>query len=160
MIIRINPTHIPITASVLFCSGAVLSGQVDADQVAQHWAIAALFGVAGLFGALVVLYAFTIQPMESDLATEVRRRVDADKRRDTAERSAAKAILACDIARDQMAQQSAELQRKTDCVDAMGAEVHSQRLQLDQRLRETAPKPKPKRRGGGGERGGPPKFCD
>ncbi len=157
MMIRINAVHLPITASLLFCSGAVLSGQVDADLLAQQWVIAALFLVAGLFAALVVLYLFTIRPLQSDLATEVTRRIDADERRDAAERRAAKAVLACEIDRDELARQSAELRWKTQVVDEMGAEVHTQRLQLYQQLRETAPKPKPKR-GGGGERGGPPKF--
>lgn len=155
--IRINPAHIPLSASVLFCAGAVLSGMVDADQVAQHWLIASLFLIAGLFGALVVLYAFTICPLQTDLATEVRQRVDAESRRQAAEQRAAKAILACDIEIDQVQRQAAELQRKMACVDELGAELHEQRLQLDQRLRETAPKPK-FRRGGGSDRGGPPKF--
>jgi len=157
MMIRINPAHLPVTASVLFCIGAVLSGQIDVYQVAQQWPTAALFLATGLFAALVVLYVLTIRPLESDLATEVRRRIDADERRDAAERRAAKAVLACEIDRDQLARESAELKRKTECVDAMGAEVHSQRLQYDQLLRQAAPKPKAKR-GGGGERGGPPKF--
>ena len=154
-----NPGHIPITASTLFCVGAVLSGQVDAEVIAQQWTIAALFGIAGLLAVLVVLYLFTIRPLQSDLATEVTRRIDADERRDAAERRAAKAVLACEIDRDELARQSAELRWKTQVVDEMGAEVHTQRLQLYQQLRETAPKPKPARRGGGdGERGGPPKF--
>lgn len=153
----LNPGHIPLTASTLFCGGAVLSGFVDGDQVAQQWPTAALFLLTGLFAALVVLYQFTIRPLQSDLATEVRRRIDADERRDAAERRAAKAVIACEIDRDQLARESAELKRKTECVDAMGAEVHSQRLQYDQLLRQAAPKSKAKR-GGGGERSGPPKF--
>jgi len=159
MMIRINPVHLPITASLLFCSGAVLSGQVDAERLAQQWVIAALFLVAGLLAVLVVLYLFTIRPLQADLATEVRHRIESDKRRDNAERSAKMASLAYEIDRDQMARESAELQRKTDCVDEMVAELHSLRLQLYQQLRETAPKPKTRRGGGGdGERGGPPKF--
>lgn len=154
----LNPGHIPLAASTLFCCGAVLSAQVNADLVEQHWPTAALFLVTGLFAALVVLYLFTILPLQSDLASEVRLRAEADKRRDTAERSAKMAILACDIDRDELARQSAELRWKTQVVDEMGAEVHTQRLQLYQQLRETAPKPKPKRGGGDGERGGPPKF--
>lgn len=153
----LNPGHIPLAASILFCCGAVLSAQVNADLVEQHWPTAALFLVTGLFAALVVLYLFTILPLQSDLATEVRRRIDADENRDAAQRRAAKAVLACEIDRDQLARESAELKRKTECVDQIGAEVHRQRLELDQILREKAPKPKPKR-GGGGERGGPPKF--
>lgn len=157
MMIRINPVHLPITASVLFCSGAVLSGQINANQVAQQWPTAALFLVTGLFAALVVLYVFTIRPLQSDLATEVRLRVEADRRRDTAERSTKLAIRACDLDRDELARQAAELKWKTEVVDEMGDHTHKLQLQLYQQLRETAQKPKPKR-GGGGERGGPPKF--
>jgi len=154
--IRWSPVHIPLSASSLFCAGAVLTGAVDADEVVRHWPIAALFLVIGLFAALVVLYVFTIRPMLSDLESEVRQRTDAESRRQAAERRAAKAVLACDIEIDQVRRQKEELQRKTACVDEIGVEVHTLRLQLDQRLREVATKPKSKR--GGGERGGPPKF--
>lgn len=158
MMIRINAVHLPITASLLFCSGAVLSGQVDADLLAQQWVIAALFLVTGLFAALVVLYALTIRPLQADLASEVRLRVEADKRRDTAERRAKMASLAYDIDRDELAKQAADLKWKTQVADEMADQAHSLQLQLYQQLRETAPKPKPKRGGGDGERGGPPKF--
>lgn len=154
--IRLSSTHLPLAASILFCASAILIGAVDADEVVRHWLIAVLFLVVGLFGALVVLYVFTIRPMQSDLESEVHQRTDAESRRQAAEQRAARAVLACDIEIDKVRRQKEELQRKTACVDEICVEVHTLRLQLDQRLRETAPKAKPKR--GGGERGGPPQV--
>lgn len=152
---RMSPRRIPLTASILFCAAGILLGLVDGNQVEQHWAIAALFLVVGLLGALLILYLYTIKPIQSDLACADLQRIDAEQRRQAAERRAVDAALANEIERERLCRLDVELKRKTACVDQVGAEIHEKLLILDQRLRATAPKPKQHR---GGERGGPPKF--
>jgi hypothetical protein len=152
---RMSPRQIPLTASILFCAAGILLGLVDRNQVAQHWAIAALFIVVGVLVALMILYLCTIKPIQSDLACATQQRIDADQRRQAAERRAVEAALTNEIERERLCRVDVELKRKTACADQMCAELHEKLLILDQRLRSSAPKQKPHR---GGERGGPPRF--
>lgn len=151
-----RPVQIPLAASVLFCGASILLGLVDTSQVRQCWHVAALFLLIGMLAAVLILYVYTIKPLQAELDTAVRQRIDADLRRQAAERSAAASALASEIETDRLAALRVEFERKTVCVSEQGVELHEKLLILDQRLRATTPKQKPHR--GGDSRGGPPKF--